>query len=151
MHIADQVSHVPQHLELRGILHNVCHGPRPICVQGQVVFGLRTVEVMRTAMIVPLALPGIDGSCCGFGFGEERVECWICDGLTQTSMNPHIHMSNLLLLLVLDPMTKLALARAVRRVVFVIRGAIHHQLYVSPLWRRDRLPNRRLKSFPLVA
>ena len=66
-------------------------------------------------------------------------------------MNPHIHTSNLLLLLVVDPMTKLALARAVRGVVYVIRGAIYRQLHVSPLWRRDSLPNRRLQSFPLLA
>ena len=74
MHIVDQVSHVPQHSELKGILYNIYHEPRPICVQGQVLFGLRTVELMRTAIIVPFAIPGIDGSCCGFGFGEERVK-----------------------------------------------------------------------------
>ena len=66
-------------------------------------------------------------------------------------MNPPIHTSNPFLLLVGDPMTELALARAVRGVILVIRGRFRRQLHVSPLWRRDRLPKRRLQSFLLLA
>ena len=63
------------------VLHKIRHEPNSIRVRGQVVFGLRNMEVMRTGVVVPFGIPGIDGSGRGFSFGEEHVDCvlWYLD------------------------------------------------------------------------